>query len=226
MIKLDWIGMKVYQKRFVIIPCTILLYGFFLSPIILPFMAFFMLSFSVNPFAVEEKGKLDNLYLTLPVTRKDIVNARYGLSLLMQLFGFTTGIIVTIIYSRLLYGKTTFGITHSFDADLSAMSLIICGSLLLYAVMNLSSFPLLFKIGYARGRGLGYYVPVIAFTVVVSVVYLLWYFNDAFNTFLRFAVHWALDNTILTAAFMLAGAVLTLALSYRLSQRAYAKREF
>ena len=104
MIKLDWIGMKVYQKRFVIIPCTILLYGFFLSPVIIPFMAFLMLSFSVNPFAVEEKGKLDNLYLTLPVMRREIVNARYGLSLLMQLFGFSTGTVVTIIYSRLLYG--------------------------------------------------------------------------------------------------------------------------
>ena len=106
------------------------------------------------------------------------------------------------------------------------MSLIICGSLLLYAIMNLSSFPLLFKIGYARGRGLGFYVPVSVFVVIVTAVYLLWYFNNAFYSFLLSAVGWAFNNTILTSVFMLAGAVIILALSYGLSQKVYAKREF
>jgi len=226
MIKLDWIGMKCYHKRFIIIPCAILLYGFFLAPIIIPFMAFFMLSFSVNPFAVEEKGKLDNLYLTLPVTRRMIVNARYGLSLFMQFIGFTTGTVVTIIYAKLLYGRTTFGITHSFNAGFSEMFLIICGSLLLYAIMNLSSFPVLFKIGYAKGRGLGFYVPAIGFAVVVSTVYILWYVNDTFQKFVSSAVEWAFANTVWTAALLLAGAVLILALSYMISQKVYATREF
>ncbi|MCL1965156.1 MAG: ABC-2 transporter permease [Firmicutes bacterium] len=226
MIKLDWIGMKCYQKRFIIIPCTTLLYGFFFVPIVIPLMAFMMFSFSVNPFAVEEKGKLDNLYLTLPVTRKAIVSARYGLSLLMQLVGFTAGTVITILYSRLLYGRTAFGIAHSFHADCSAIFLIICGSLLLYAVMNLCSFPLLFKIGYARGRGLGFYVPIIGFAIVVSAVYMFGYFNDAFQQFLLSAVEWAFANTVWTAVCMLIGAALLLALSYMISQKVYARREF
>ena len=87
----------------------------------------------------------------------------------MQLFGVTVGTVVTLIYSKLLYGKTTFGITHSFDADFTAMSLIICGSLLVYAIMNLSSFPVLFKIGYTRGRG----IQILRFGVIVTVIALI-----------------------------------------------------
>jgi ABC-type transport system involved in multi-copper enzyme maturation permease subunit len=176
MIKLDWLGMKYYWVRIIIIPLSICLMGFFSEALIIPFLSFFMLSFSVNPFAVEEKGKLDNLYLTLPVTRKTIVNARFGLSLIMLFAGIVFGVLLTILMSALLYGQTIFFV-HSFQADLTTMFLRICVSLLLYAIMNLSMFPILFKIGYAEGKALGFYVPVGVSLAVTYFFVFLWNYN-------------------------------------------------
>jgi hypothetical protein len=225
MIKLDWLGMKYYQKHIIIVPLVVILYGFFSAAIIIPLTAFMMLSFSVNPFAVEEKGKLDNLYLTLPVTRRTIVNARFGLSLIMQLVGLEIGTVMTIIYSNLFYGKTIF-YTHTFKADLKTMLLIIGGSLLLYSVMNLSIFPILFKIGYAKGKGLGFYMPIIVIAIAAAVLFILWHLNNTFREFTLSVIKWAFINTLWTAIIMAAAAALILIISYMLSYKMYAKREF
>lgn len=225
MIKLDWLGMKVYQKRFIVIPLVTLFYGFFSAAILVPFMVFMMLSFSVNPFAVEEKGKLDNLYLTLPITRKSIVGARFGLAFIMQFIGLIVSIIATLIFADALYGETIFG-TYTFQAEFGTMLLIICASLLFYAIMNISTFPVLFKMGYARGRALGFYIPIGVVTALIVAAYFLWFFNASFQAWLLSFVNWLLVNNVLTAIVMLGLAALILALSYALSEKLYAKREF
>ena len=224
MIKLDWLGMKVYHKRFILIPLGICYMGFLNELLILPCTVFFMLSFSVNPFAMEEKGKLDNLYLSLPITRKTIVRARLSLSLIMLGLGMALGTVMTIIMSKLLYGHNEIFI-HFFQADFNSMCLLICGSLLFYAIMNLSTFPILFKIGYAKGKVFGFYIPVGAMVFLFSGINFIAYFNDSFYDKAIAAIEWALEHTMGTAAIMLAAAVLALAISYVLSQRLYAKRE-
>lgn len=225
MIKFDWLGMKCYHKRIVILPLIICIYGLFNEGFIVPIIALMMLSFSVNPFAVEEKGKLDNLYLTLPVIRNDIVKARFGLSFIMQLVGLVVGGTITVILSALLYGKTVF-VPHFFKADFNNMLIIICCSLFFYAIMNLSTFPILFKIGYAKGKGLGFYIPLSAVGVLIVVVYLLWYFSDTFQTWLFQMFEWVYANMVLSSLLLLAVAVILLTISYLLSCKFYAKRDF
>ena len=225
MIKLDWLGMKYYQKRIFIMPLFIFLYGFLSEAFIVLFMSYLTLVFSVNPFAVEEKGKLDNLYLTLPVTRKTIVRARFGLSLIMQFAGLIVGIIVTIIYARLLYGREVI-YTHTFKANFDTMFLTVCTSLLFYAVMNLSIFPILFKLGYAKGKAVGFFMPVAGICAAIIFIFTLWQFKGAFRAFILSAHKWALANAVITAVLMLAAAALILAFSYTLSYKVYAKREF
>jgi ABC-type transport system involved in multi-copper enzyme maturation permease subunit len=225
MIKLDWLGMKYYRVRVIIIPLSICIMGFFSEAIIIPLLSFFMLSFSVNPFAVEEKGKLDHLYLTLPVTRKTIVNARFGLSLIMLFAGIVFGVLLTILMSALLYGKTVF-FEHSFQADFATMFLLICVSLLLYAIMNLSMFPILFKIGYAKGKALGFYIPVGVSMAIIYALFLLGIYNNSFNTWLQSFLEWSLDYNVWAAVIILAMAVIFFSISYALSQRVYSRREF
>jgi len=225
MIKLDWLGMKYYHVRIIILPLMIVFMGFFNELFVIPVIAFMMLSFSVNPFAVEEKGKLDNLYLTLPVTRNDIVNARFGLSLIMEFAGLAVGTVVTIIMSSLLYGRT-IGFEHTFKADFNSVFLLICSSLLFYAIMNLSMFPILFKIGYAKGKTLGFFIPLGISIVLIYAVFFAVMFSDSVREFGVTALEWSLNNTILTAVIMLGAAALILAISYMLSRRLYAKREF
>jgi len=55
---------------------------------------------------------------------------------------------------------------------------------------------------------------------------MLWFVNDTFQRFVSSSVEWAFANTAWTAALLLAGAVLILALSYMISQKVYATREF
>ena len=225
MIKLDWLGMKCYHKRFVIIPLTIALYGFFHVAVIIPMLAYMFFSFSVNPFAVEEKGKLDNLYLTLPVTRKSIVKARFALSFIMQLAGILSGTILTLVLSALFYGRTVI-YPRTFDATLPIMMLIICGSLLFYAILNISTFPILFKIGYAKGKLIGFIIPIGIASAIIATLFILWSTVPAFQAWILSAFTWASDNALLVATIMLALSALLLIVSYLLSQRLFAKREF
>ena len=225
MIKLDWLGMKYYWVRIIIIPLSFCLMGLLSEAIVIPLLSFFMLSFSVNPFAVEEKGKLDHLYLTLPVTRKTIVNARYGLSLIMLFAGIVFGAFLTILMSKLLYGKTVF-FEHNFQADFATMFLLICVSLLLYAIMNLSMFPILFKIGYAKGKALGFYIPVGVSTAVIYFFIFLWNYNYSIRDRLISVFEWSLANTVWAAVIILTASVIFFSVSYVLSQRVYSRREF
>jgi len=187
-------------------------------------MAFMMLMFSINPFAVEEKGQLDNLYLTLPVARKNIVNARIGLSLIMQFIGLVVGIAATLAYNAFLYGRTVIFL-RTFNADFNVMLLLVCASLLLYAILNLSMFPILFRMGYAKGKALGVYIPTAVFTIAIFALYMLWHFNSAFQISMIAVMVWAFSNTIWMAVILLSTAILLLATSHFLSQKAYAMRE-
>ena len=227
MIKLDWLGMKCYQKRFVILPLTICAYGLLHEAVILLFTVFLVNSFSTNPFAVEEKGQLDHLYLTLPVTRAKIVNARFGLALIMQAVGLVIGTALTLVYSALLYGRTVLYVfPHNFKADFDTMFLLISGCLLFFAVMNLSTFPVLFKIGYAKGKLLGLVIPVVAASAIGGVFVTMWNVNAAFQGWVSSVLAWAFAHTVAAAAVALAAAAAVLALSYGLSRWFFAKREF
>lgn len=74
MIALDWRAMKYYQIRLLLLPVFIFIFGVYSPLTVIPMSVILSLSFSLNPFAVAEKGELNNLYLTLPVRRKSIVS--------------------------------------------------------------------------------------------------------------------------------------------------------
>ena len=224
MIKLDWLSMKFYWFRIIILPIMVIIYGLLSEAIIIPLISFIMLSFSVNPFAVEEKGKLDNLYLTLPITRIDIVKTRYSLSLIMQLSGIIFGVIVTILMSSILKDTSIF-FERTFTCDFKTIWLLICGSLLFYSIINLSMFPTLFKIGYAKGKAIGFYIPLAGVTVVIMGVYFAWFLSEGFQEWLINTIDWIYSNPILISGILLISSVLILYLSYSLSCKFYSNRD-
>jgi hypothetical protein len=222
---MDWIGMKYYQKRIILAPLFICIATYTIPIAAIPVMTYFMLSFSVNPFAVEEKGKLDNLYLTLPVKRSTIVRARFGLSFLMVAIGQIVGVLAAFTITAL---SNVFPPPFRYLMDLSFQNvfLFISVSLFMYAVLNLSMFPFLFKIGYARGKALGFYLPNIAVLVTFYVVFLLVHFNPSIGNALNQGFLWVLEHILMTSLLLLGAAVAFLLLSYRLSLMLYHKREF
>ena len=79
--------MKYFHRRFLIIPICLIIIGWFSPIILIPMGVFLLFFFSINLFAIEEKGDLNRLYLTLPIRRNTIVTSRYALALLLYIVG-------------------------------------------------------------------------------------------------------------------------------------------
>lgn len=217
-IALDWRAMKYYQIRGLLLPLFAFLGGVIYSPIlVIPIMAFMGASFSVNPFAVEEKGELNNLYLTLPITRNQIVIGRYALSLVIFLVGIIVGIPIMVLSNTISFSKYYIGVEGVF--------IIVAISFLVYSIFNLFMFPTLFKLGYQKGKMLGFYIPAILFSVIAAAYYAITLMHGKETITIDFIV-FLTDNLILASGAFIILAVAVLIISYMVSIRLYAKRSF
>jgi hypothetical protein len=217
MISLDWRSMKTYQIRVLLLPVFLLIFGIYMPLFILPMSVFLLLSFSINPFAVEEKGELNYMYLTLPVSRNMIVSGRYILSLIMMTAGLILG-------SALLPLANMFSVSKWY-IGLKGYLILVAISYLLYSFFNLCMFPVLFKIGYQKGKFIGFYLPAILFSVLFSVYSVLSYTSDNQNLTMNFLV-WASENLILVSIILIIIATVLMLISYLLSLRFYSRRDF
>jgi ABC-type Na+ efflux pump permease subunit len=104
--------------------------------------------------------------------------------------------------------------------------MILCVSLLVCAVLNLSMFPIMFKVGYLKGRMWGLYLPVIVVGSLIVAFWLLCVNNGSVQAWVDQAEIWVAGSATWIAIIFLAIAALLLALSYTLSCRIYAKRDF
>ena len=234
MIKLDWLGMKYYWSRVVLYTVFACLLGLMDPVLIIPIMTLQMLYMSYYPFMAEEKGKLEYLYFTLPVSRKAAVKARFGLAFVMQSAGIVIGIVSTIIIAKILNGQSIFSsLLHSpltcYQPELGSMILLICGSLVVCAFLTLFMYPVLYKLGYTKGKVWGFYIPTGIIMVLSAVIGAVWGFgirsggigsNDWFVTIQSLAEKGWLSLILIAVAALLCAA------SYALSQVIYSKREF
>lgn len=178
---------------------------------------FMCLFFSVNAFAVEEQGDLNKLYLTLPIKRSSIVGGRYALSICMGLVGLLTGIPLAIFADR-------FSMSHYYG-PLGWFLPIVTISYLLFSVFNLCMFPILFKLGYSKGKFWGMFVPLTLFTVL----YVAWVMISSLpgNEYLLFNIlEYASRNMFLVNGSIILVATLALLLSFSLSKKLFSNREF
>lgn len=217
MIKMDWTAMKYYQKRVFVVFICLFIIGY-VSPIYLvPSAVLFSFAFSLNPFAVEEQGDLSRLYLTLPVKRNRVVAGRYALSLIMVLCGILLGFLCMPAANRISFSKW-------YPSPEWALA-IAAFCILFYALMNIFMYPLLFKLGYHKGKFWGMYVPLGVFIIAYAIF--LAYSRIPGNEKLIFnMLVYASEHMLLISGGMLALAAVLLAVSYRLSLKAYLKREF
>jgi len=163
--------------------------------------------------------------MTLPVNRKIIVRSRFVLILISLSVGIILGTIITLAGSALLYGRTIV-FEHTFIPSLDFMLLIICTSILACGIINLPSLPILLKIGYIKGKLIGFYLPSFGMFALIVVTVMLINRVEAFREFILSVTQWALSNIVWTSVMLMIAAVIVFAASYILSQRVYAKREF
>lgn len=217
MIALDWRAMKFYQIRFLLLPVFTIFLGWYNSLLVIPMSVIMLLSFSVNPFAVEEKGALNNLYLTLPVTRSTIVAGRYALSFIMMLFGIIMGIAITPIANIFSKSKWFVGIGGNM--------VIISLSYFLYALFNLFMFPILFRLGYQKGKFWGFYTPVILFSLIFAAYNAITMLPGNEGLTFDFIIY-ASEHIFLLSGGLIVLSTVILFLSYLLSVKLYSKRDF
>ena len=218
MVALDWRAMKVYQIRFPLLPIFAFVFGWLYSPLlVIPLCVVFCLSFSINPFAVEEKGELNKLYLTLPVKRKSIVGGRFALSLIMLLCGLVLGAAILPLANLVSFSKWYLSVEWYVT--------ILALSYLLYAVFNLSMFPILFRFGYHKGKFWGFYLPVGFFGILFGGYTAISSLSGNETLTLDFLTY-ASNHLLLISGGMAAAAVIILCISYVLSVKLYSKRDF
>ncbi|MDD4295816.1 MAG: ABC-2 transporter permease [Ruminiclostridium sp.] len=217
MIALDWRAMKFYQIRLLLLPVFVFILGFYSPLTVIPMSIILSLSFSVNPFAVEEKGALDNLYLTLPVRRKSIVAGRYMLSIIMLLCGIAIGILIMPLANKFSISKWFIG--------MEGFMVVISLSYLLYAILNLFMFPILFRLGYHKGKFWGFYLPMIFFALLFGVYSGITQLPGNKTLTIDFIVY-ASENLLMVSGSIVVLATILLILSYLISLKLYSKRDF
>ncbi len=217
MIALDWRAMKVYHKSLPLLPFCAFICGMTSSLFVIPIFSMMCLSYSINPFFVEEKGDLNHLYLSLPVRRRDVVTGRYALSLVMLACGLLMGIAFTPLTNAISRSQWFIGL----DGHLVVLSL----SFLLYSIFNLFMFPLLFRLGYQKGKFWGFYLPLILFGVLFGAYVTISSLPSHLTFTIDFIVY-ASEHMLLVSGGMTALAVALLSTSYLVSLKLYASRDF
>lgn len=215
--KLDWIATKYYHKRLLILPFSLLVIGWF-SPIwLVPLATFLLFNASINVFAVEEKGDLNRLYLTLPIKRSTVVTGRYIQSVMLFVGSVLLGFILMPLANLISRSK--------WYPDYRWVLAIISFSFLLYGLMILFMYPLLFKLGYQKGKIWGYYLPAGCFCLVyIAIVQYDMIVSGGMLVFHMLV--YAQEHMLLVSGGLFMLGALMLVISYRLSIRIYEKREF
>ncbi len=155
--------------------------------------------------------------MTLPIQRSSVVKGRYVLSICMGLAGLATGIPLAVLADR-------FSISHYYGPVRWFLPVVTI-SCLLFSVFHLCMFPILFKLGYSKGKFWGMFVPLALFAGLYSG----WVMISSLpgNEYLLFnALEYAGKNMFLVNGSIILIATLILLFSFLLSKKLYSDREF
>ncbi len=169
-------------------------------------MAFMMGMLSITSFAYDEQAKWDAFALTMPVTKRDMVTAKYILVLLLGIAGAVIGLILSFTASLGL------GVVDILDT-LKNVGLGICATYVFSSI----ALPLVYKLGSEKSRlvlMVCYAAPILLGTIVINML------EDATLTMPE------LLSAGQTAAILLPFiTVAAMAISYRISLSVFQKKD-
>ncbi|MDR0984332.1 MAG: ABC-2 transporter permease [Ruminococcus sp.] len=224
-IKLDWLVLKRYRAGTIAVTAFLLVIGGAIIPLFITmFMTVCVNLLSLNTLAVSEKDKLENLYLTLPISRRDIVNAKYMFSVIVTLIATVLGVLFFVFFT--IYGPKMGLPTTVVLKPTAANVFLVCSlSFFLYSGCALTFIPSFLKKGINKS-GASVFVPMVLFYVVAIAVAILWEIFSAFQKFALDFIAWCLNNTVWFSISLCIISAAMFYVSYLLSIRAYTRREF
>lgn len=213
-LRLDYYTIREYLRlRNLLIYLALLIFLSWSSDtMILPALCCLSIFFAGYPFAIAERDRLDFLYASLPLSRRQLVTGRY-LFCLVLVFAF---LLIALIFQ--------LGLEPGLIFSMHELLPPLLGSFFAVTAVLLIQLPFLFRLPYTKAR-------------LVSMLPLVLIFCGATlmnladkSTDIAGALHGALNTLVQhpgrAMAVLILAWVLLLALSLHLSQRFYAQREF
>lgn len=176
--------------------------------------------------AYDERNDWEELRLTLPLSRADIVRGRYATFAVMTLAGIVLGIVLTVVLYGLAQMAPTAPVLSAFAEGIGwqMMVAMVVSSVVFSLVLWMIALPLVARWGMTKAVR---YLP-LAFIVILPIATMLMQKAGPPPAFiLDFAV-WAATpaGTLIVAAAVVALMAMLFALSCALSVKLYEKREF
>lgn len=166
---------------------------------------------SIATFSYDEMAKADRYILTLPLTRKEVVRAKYVLSLGATIMGSILGIIMTAIISLIMTKNIP---------DMQQLLILGLGGILGVGIIQAIQMPCILKVGVEKGRMQMIIIAVLVAFVFGGIIYM----GEKVNINLDSNYVLEVLNQFLPL-ILIAGIAFVYGISYKVAYEIYARKE-
>lgn len=206
LVKKDLLMIKGNMRQVILFLVVFLILAFQENNIIVIVPVFVSMMVFITTFSYDEYNKWDAYAISLPVSRKNIVKAKYVASIIL----WAIALLVTVVIT---------GIMRLFEQNLNYFEMfgMILGCVFSIVLLEAIMFPLIFKFGVEKGR-IGLFVGVFAIAGLLGFIFTgidlenATGFIEIFNKYYYILIPLA--------------AVILLVISYFVSKKIYLKKEF
>ena len=206
LVKKDLLMIKGNMRQVILFLVVFLILAFQENNIIVIVPVFVSMMVFITTFSYDEYNKWDAYAISLPVSRKNIVKAKYVASIIL----WAIALLVTVVIT---------GIMGLFEQNINYFEMfgMILGCVFSIVLLEAIMFPLIFKFGVEKGR-IGLFVGVFAIAGLLGFIFTgidlenATGFIEIFNKYYYILIPLA--------------AVILLVISYFVSKKIYLKKEF
>ncbi len=206
LVKKDLLMIKGNIRQVILFLVVFLILAFQENNIIVIVPVFVSMMVFITTFSYDEYNKWDAYAISLPVSRKNIVKAKYVASIIL----WAIALLVTVVIT---------GIMGLFEQNINYFEMfgMILGCVFSIVLLEAIMFPLIFKFGVEKGR-IGLFVGVFAIAGLLGFIFTgidlenATGFIEIFNKYYYILIPLA--------------AVILLVISYFVSKKIYLKKEF
>ncbi len=210
--KLDLLSIRPYltlKNLLILIGLSIIYAGLSKNPIMaIAVSQMFALIFSAYPFMVGEEAGIDPLYKIFSIEPKDVVKGRYLIAAAFVALALIFGTVLSLIISGI----------YSIGGVFEILSLTVPITFLVVTLIIFLEYPIYFKYGYIKGKTLAS-IPLMLLGIAFTV-------STFFSEFVKVSLEFFVVNKEICIILLVSIWIITLLISYKLSNRVYSERDF
>ena len=206
LVKKDLLMIKGNIRQVILFLVVFLILAFQENNIIVIVPVFVSMMVFITTFSYDEYNKWDAYAISLPVSRKNIVKAKYVASIILWVIALLVTVVIT-------------GIMGLFEQNINYFEMfgMILGCVFSIVLLEAIMFPLIFKFGVEKGR-IGLFVGVFAIAGLLGFIFTGIDLENATGFIEIFNKYYYILIPLV--------AVILLVISYFVSKKIYLKKEF